>query len=88
MFARAAPDRGPAAVVLPDTGSVNRQRATQLAEQLLRNLDARHDEWPVSIITAVYVFGSYARDATDPHDLDIDVEVHLQDEEFLFSSPV
>ena len=75
--------QGPGAVVLPHTGSVNRQRATQLAEQLLRNLDTHRQEWPVSIITAVYVFGSYARGATDPHDLDIDVEVHRQDEEFL-----
>jgi len=40
---------------------VKRQRATQLAEQLLATLDAGREEWPLSRVTEVYVFGSYAR---------------------------
>jgi len=62
---------------------VNRQRATHLAEQLLAGLDAGRDEWPLSIVTEVYVFGSYARGATDPRDLDIEVEINRQDDRWL-----
>jgi hypothetical protein len=54
---------------------VNRDRATGLAENLLRNLDAGRDDWPLSMITQVYVLGSYARGALEPGDLDIDVEL-------------
>jgi hypothetical protein len=62
---------------------VNRQRATQLAEQLLVTLDAGQEEWPLSIVTDVFVFGSYARGATEPHDLDIDVEINRQDDRWV-----
>jgi hypothetical protein len=53
---------------------VKRERAIELAEHLLRNLDAGQNEWPLSLLTEVYVFGSFARGALSPHDLDIDVE--------------
>jgi predicted nucleotidyltransferase len=53
---------------------VKRERAVELAEHLLRNLDAGQHEWPLSLLTEVYVFGSFARGALAPHDLDIDVE--------------
>lgn len=59
---------------------VKHQRATQLAEQLLETLHAGQEEWPLSLVTEVYVFGSYARGATDPHDLDIEVEINRLDE--------
>src|SRR2546430_5595555 len=62
---------------------VKRQRATQLAEQLLNALSTRAEEWPLSIVTEVYVFGSYARGATDPHDLDIDVEINRHDDRWI-----
>jgi hypothetical protein len=62
---------------------VNRQRATHLAEQLLATLDARHEEWPLSLVTEVSVFGSYARGAAEPHDLDIDVEINRQDDRWM-----
>jgi hypothetical protein len=62
---------------------VKRQRATQLAEQLLNALHTRGEEWPLSIVTEVYVFGSYARGATDPHDLDIDVEINRHDDRWI-----
>ena len=54
---------------------MNRERATGLAENLLQNLDAGGNDWPLSLITQVYVFGSYARGAQEPGDLDIDVEL-------------
>jgi Nucleotidyltransferase domain len=54
---------------------VNRERATSLAENLLRNLDIGQSNWPLSLITEVYVFGSFARGAQEPGDLDIDVEL-------------
>ena len=53
---------------------VKRERAVELAEHLLRNLDASQREWPLSLLTEVYVFGSFARGALAPHDLDVDVE--------------
>ncbi|HZN72702.1 MAG TPA: nucleotidyltransferase domain-containing protein [Micromonosporaceae bacterium] len=62
---------------------MKRQRATHLAEQLLERLAAGHEEWPLSLITEVYVFGSYARGAAEPHDLDVDVEINRQDERWI-----
>lgn len=62
---------------------MKRQRATELVEQLLGTLDRDPDEWPLKVVTELYVFGSYARGATDPNDLDIDVEVDRSDERYL-----
>jgi hypothetical protein len=62
---------------------VKRQRATQLAEQLLNVLGTRGEEWPLSIVTEVYVFGSYSRGATDPHNLDIEVEINRHDDRWI-----
>jgi hypothetical protein len=42
---------------------VKRERATELAGHLLRNLDAGQNDWPLSLLTEVYVFGSFARGA-------------------------
>ena len=53
---------------------VERERAVKLAEHVLRNLWCGQQEWPLSLVTEVYVFGSFARGALAPHDLDIDVE--------------
>ena len=53
---------------------MNRERAIDLAEHLLQNLDDGQGTWPLSLVTAVYVFGSFARGALTPGDLDIDVE--------------
>jgi hypothetical protein len=53
---------------------VDRERAIDLAEHLLRNLDDGQETWPLSLVTAVYVFGSFARGALTPGDLDIDIE--------------
>ena len=39
------------------------ERSIELAEHLLRNLDAGQNEWPLSLLTEVYVFGSFARGA-------------------------
>jgi hypothetical protein len=62
---------------------VKRQRATQLAEQLLGTLHAGREEWPLCLVTEVSVFGSYARGATDPHDLDIEVEIDRADDRWI-----
>ncbi|MEV4061102.1 hypothetical protein [Nonomuraea dietziae] len=53
---------------------MKRQRATELVEQVLRNLDARLDEWPLCLVTEVNIFGSFARGAVNPHDVDMDIE--------------
>lgn len=53
---------------------MNREQAIDLAEHLLRNLDDGQETWPLSLVTAVYVFGSFARGALTPRDLDIDIE--------------
>lgn len=60
---------------------VKRERAVELAEHVLRNLREGQKEWPLSLVTEVYVFGSFARGALSPHDLDIDVE-HSSDDEW------
>ncbi|MCW2934152.1 MAG: hypothetical protein JWM19_5114 [Actinomycetia bacterium] len=54
---------------------VNRDRAVDLAEHLLRNLNAGQAEWPLIALTEVYVLGSFSRGALAPKDLDIDVEI-------------
>jgi hypothetical protein len=53
---------------------MKRQRALELVELLLHNLDARIDQWPLDLVTEVYIFGSFARGALEPHDVDIDIE--------------
>jgi Nucleotidyltransferase domain len=62
---------------------VQRQRATVLVEQLLQRLAVGHEEWPLRLVTEVYVFGSYARGAATPHDVDIEVEIDRQDERWV-----
>ena len=58
---------------------MKRERAVQLAEHILRNVDGGQEQWPLSLVTQVYVFGSFARGAVAPHDLDIDVEYDYAD---------
>jgi predicted nucleotidyltransferase len=53
---------------------VKRERAVMLVEHVLRELDKAQTEWPLSLVTEVNVFGSFARGALEPHDVDIDVE--------------
>lgn len=69
---------------------MKREQAVELAEHLLRNLHAGQYEWPLSLLTEVYVFGSFARGAVAPHDLDVDVEYKRDDrwtEHFVSSLP-
>lgn len=60
---------------------MNRERAVSLTENLLRNLDAGQNEWPLTLVTEVYVFGSFSRGALEPHDLDINVEMTRENDE-------
>lgn len=53
---------------------MKRERALLLLENTLRALDEGQAEWPMSMVTELYVFGSFARGALEPHDVDIDVE--------------
>ncbi len=46
----------------------------ELAEWVLHGLDQGQDEWPLSLVRELYVFGSFSRGAIEPHDLDLDVE--------------
>jgi hypothetical protein len=62
-----------------DTGIVKRERGALLLEQILQALDEGQDEWPVSLVTSLYVFGSFARGALEPHDVDIDVEFEIDE---------
>lgn len=60
---------------------VQRDRAVRLAEHVLRSARDGQQDWPLSLVTEVYLFGSFARGALAPHDLDIDVE-HENDDEW------
>jgi hypothetical protein len=51
---------------------MKRDRATQLIEDLLGRVVA--GGWPLDLVTELRLFGSYARGALEPHDVDIDVE--------------
>jgi hypothetical protein len=57
-----------------DTGIVKRERAMLLMEQILRALDEGKTEQPLKLVTGLYVFGSFARGALEPHDVDLDIE--------------
>lgn len=59
---------------------MERERAKHLATQVLRNLDSGQGIWPLSMVTELFVFGSFARGALDPHDLDVDVEFEQDDQ--------
>ena len=48
---------------------MKRRRATELLELVLRQ--AANTEWPNSLVESVYVYGSYARGALEPGDVDV-----------------
>lgn len=58
---------------------VKRERATEMLHKMLDNLDA--GSRPLDLVDEVYVFGSYARGALQPGDLDVAV-IHRTDTEF------
>jgi hypothetical protein len=60
---------------------VQRAKAIGIGEEFLRAFTAGQDQWPLSLISEVYVFGSVARGALTVGDLDLDVE-HEVDERF------
>jgi hypothetical protein len=62
---------------------VKRERAVELVQHVLSNLDAGCGEWPLSLVTQLYVFGSFARGALTPHDVDLVVERNNQDDRWL-----
>jgi hypothetical protein len=59
---------------------MKRERAVSLAEKILESLEAGQHQWPLSLVNEVYVFGSFARGALEPHDLDVDVELGSDEE--------
>ncbi|WP_159043405.1 nucleotidyltransferase domain-containing protein [Streptomyces sp. NBRC 110028] len=48
---------------------MKRERATQLLTDMLGRLEA--SGWPLDLVDEVYVFGSYARGALEPADVDV-----------------
>ncbi|PIB11966.1 MULTISPECIES: nucleotidyltransferase domain-containing protein [Streptomyces] len=58
---------------------MKRERATELLQEMLDRLDEA--ERPLDLVDEVHVFGSYARGALEPGDLDVAV-VHRTDTEF------
>lgn len=63
-----------------DTGVMKRERAQDLVTNVLRALHDGQEEWPISLLSELYVFGSFARGALDPHDVDIDIEFESDEE--------
>lgn len=51
---------------------VKRARAAWLLEQMLHRLD-RDSSWPLGLVQQVWLFGSFARGAAEPHDVDVAV---------------
>jgi len=49
----------------------------ELVAHVLRALDEGRAEWPLSLVTELYIFGSLARGAIEPHDVDIDIEFQI-----------
>ncbi|MFE3205823.1 nucleotidyltransferase domain-containing protein [Embleya sp. NPDC059237] len=51
---------------------MKRARAVELVERMLGRLDA-DQTWPIGLVQQVWVFGSFARGACEPHDVDVAV---------------
>jgi hypothetical protein len=58
---------------------VERIKATTLVEDMLQRLE-HADEWPLDIVREVHVFGSYARGAEQPGDVDLAVDLDHTDQ--------
>ncbi len=56
---------------------MKRDRATVLLEELLHR--AADDDWPARLVQTVNVFGSYARGALNPGDVDVAVDFSRDD---------
>ncbi|MFI6281628.1 nucleotidyltransferase domain-containing protein [Streptomyces sp. NPDC050988] len=53
---------------------VKRARAVELIEHMLYRLDDSQ-EWPLSLVRQIWLFGSFARGASAPHDVDVAVRI-------------
>ncbi|MFI5987779.1 nucleotidyltransferase domain-containing protein [Streptomyces sp. NPDC051555] len=51
---------------------MKRARAVELVEGMLRRLEG-HQEWPLQLVQQMWLFGSFARGAAEPHDVDVAV---------------
>lgn len=58
---------------------MRRERATQLIADVLERI-AQGAEHPLTLVDELYVFGSFARGALEPHDVDLAVEYSADDE--------
>lgn len=61
---------------------MQRERALRLTEGVLECLAGGQDVWPLRLIEEVYVYGSFARGALQPGDVDLDVEFNHPDEQW------
>lgn len=51
---------------------MKRERATRLLADMITRLE--NGAWPLGLVDEVYVFGSYARGALEPNDVDVVIE--------------
>ena len=58
---------------------MERERAVALAEGVLERLVEGQGEWPLSVVRELYLFGSFARGALQPGDVDLNVEFDHHD---------
>ncbi|MGW0549972.1 nucleotidyltransferase domain-containing protein [Streptomyces altiplanensis] len=59
---------------------MKRERATRLLADMITRLE--DGAWPLGLVEEVYVFGSYARGALEPNDVDVVIE-HGTDKRWL-----
>jgi hypothetical protein len=62
---------------------MDRARALALTEDVFTRLVEYQDEWPLSLVSEVYVYGSFARGALQPADVDLDVEFDQSDDRWI-----
>jgi predicted nucleotidyltransferase len=62
---------------------MRRERATRLLTDMITRLG--NGGWPLGLVEEVYVFGSYARGALEPNDVDVVIE-HGTDRRWLGGS--
>lgn len=62
---------------------MKRERATGLLADMIKRLEG--GGWPLGLVEEVYIFGSYARGALEPNDVDVVIE-HGTDKRWLGES--
>jgi predicted nucleotidyltransferase len=61
---------------------MKREQAVEFTSAMLSNLVSDCGEWPLRVVRSITVFGSFARGALEPRDVDVLVEIDRSDRDW------